>query len=449
MENEVTKKVKNSSNSAKNKSSSKKTTTGTKKKSSTNKSKSSSVNKKSTPKKNTSSKNTKKNTTKKATTTVKNTVNKTNTTSTTPKKNNKKKSNTKKNNTYQYNKRNLDKNKKVEVEVKSDELVDESIHVDKVVTQEKFIFEDEKKTETIESILEGIDLNKNISKEEELEFTGLISVVDETNEIPEEFEKEIIEDILGEKANEDESVETVMEETTEKEVVEEETKTDEEETKVDEEYFESTPEEPVEEEITTDEVIEEVEVLDVSATEVDESVIEEEFDRESTNDIEEILDEVLTDEEKVSIREEEILEDILEDKEKSEEFYPFDEEDVELDSEIRKEDIETLEEEEDSLFKTLRIDLYDVYDKDNDYDEENVSTKTVENVDDKFLLVDNILTEETRRNIIPDNVFVKEDKDEDEYYNVILWDSIIGFLLVVFTTLAIFAIWFMVYLTTY
>ena len=449
MENEVTKKVKNSSNSAKNKSSSKKTTTGTKKKSSTNKSKSSSVNKKSTPKKNTSSKNTKKNTTKKATTTVKNTVNKTNTTSTTPKKNNKKKSNTKKNNTYQYNKRNLDKNKKVEVEVKSDELVDESIHVDKVVTQEKFIFEDEKKTETIESILEGIDLNKNISKEEELEFTGLISVVDETNEIPEEFEKEIIEDILGEKANEDESVETVMEETTEKEVVEEETKTDEEETKVDEEYFESTPEEPVEEEITTDEVIEEVEVLDVSTTEVDESVIEEEFDRESTNDIEEILDEVLTDEEKVSIREEEILEDILEDKEKSEEFYPFDEEDVELDSEIRKEDIETLEEEEDSLFKTLRIDLYDVYDKDNDYDEENVSTKTVENVDDKFLLVDNILTEETRRNIIPDNVFVKEDKDEDEYYNVILWDSIIGFLLVVFTTLAIFAIWFMVYLTTY
>ena len=449
MENEVTKKVKNSSNSAKNKSSSKKTTTGTKKKSSTNKSKSSSVNKKSTPKKNTSSKNTKKNTTKKATTTVKNTVNKTNTTSTTPKKNNKKKSNTKKNNTYQYNKRNLDKNKKVEVEVKSDELVDESIHVDKVVTQEKFIFEDEKKNETIESILEGIDLNKNISKEEELEFTGLISVVDETNEIPEEFEKEIIEDILGEKANEDESVETVMEETTEKEVVEEETKTDEEETKVDEEYFESTPEEPVEEEITTDEVIEEVEVLDVSATEVDESVIEEEFDRESTNDIEEILDEVLTDEEKVSIREEEILEDILEDKEKSEEFYPFDEEDVELDSEIRKEDIETLEEEEDSLFKTLRIDLYDVYDKDNDYDEENVSTKTVENVDDKFLLVDNILTEETRRNIIPDNVFVKEDKDEDEYYNVILWDSIIGFLLVVFTTLAIFAIWFMVYLTTY
>ena len=449
MENEVTKKVKNSSNSAKNKSSSKKTTTGTKKKSSTNKSKSSSVNKKSTPKKNTSSKNTKKNTTKKATTTVKSTVNKTNTTSTTPKKNNKKKSNTKKNNTYQYNKRNLDKNKKVEVEVKSDELVDESIHVDKVVTQEKFIFEDEKKNETIESILEGIDLNKNISKEEELEFTGLISVVDETNEIPEEFEKEIIEDILGEKANEDESVETVMEETTEKEVVEEETKTDEEETKVDEEFFESTPEEPVEEEITTDEVIEEVEVLDVSATEVDESVIEEEFDRESTNDIEEILDEVLTDEEKVSIREEEILEDILEDKEKSEEFYPFDEEDVELDSEIRKEDIETLEEEEDSLFKTLRIDLYDVYDKDNDYDEENVSTKTVENVDDKFLLVDNILTEETRRNIIPDNVFVKEDKDEDEYYNVILWDSIIGFLLVVFTTLAIFAIWFMVYLTTY
>lgn len=449
MENEVTKKIKNSSNSAKNKSSSKKTATGTKKKSSTNKSKSSSVNKKSTPKKNTSSKNTKKNTTKKATTTVKNTVNKTNTTSTTPKKNNKKKSNTKKNNTYQYNKRNLDKNKKVEVEVKSDELVDESIHVDKVVTQEKFIFEDEKKTETIESILEGIDLNKNISKEEELEFTGLISVVDETNEIPEEFEKEIIEDILGEKANEDESVETVMEETTEKEVVEEETKTDEEETKVDEEYFESTPEEPVEEEITTDEVIEEVEVLDVSATEVDESVIEEEFDKESTNDIEEILDGVLTDEEKVSIREEEILEDILEDKEKSEEFYPFDEEDVELDSEIRKEDIETLEEEEDSLFKTLRIDLYDVYDKDNDYDEENVSTKTVENVDDKFLLVDNILTEETRRNIIPDNVFVKEDKDEDEYYNVILWDSIIGFLLVVFTTLAIFAIWFMVYLTTY
>ena len=448
MENEVTKKVKNSSNSAKNKSSSKKTTTGTKKKSSTNKSKSSSVNKKSTPKKNTSSKNTKKNTTKKATTTVKNTVNKTNTTSTTPKKNNKKKSNTKKNNTYQYNKRNLDKNKKVEVEVKSDELVDESIHVDKVVTQEKFIFEDEKKTETIESILEGIDLNKNIFKEEELEFTGLISVVDETNEIPEEFEKEIIEDILGEQANEDESVETVMEETTEEEVVEEETKVDEEETKVDEEFFESTPEEPVEE-ITTDEVIEEVEVLDVSATEVDESVIEEEFDRESTNDIEEILDEVLTDEEKVSIREEEILEDILEDKEKSEEFYPFDEEDVELDSEIRKEDIETLEEEEDSLFKTLRIDLYDVYDKDNDYDEENVSTKTVENVDDKFLLVDNILTEETRRNIIPDNVFVKEDKDEDEYYNVILWDSIIGFLLVVFTTLAIFAIWFMVYLTTY
>lgn len=448
MENEVTKKIKNSSNSAKNKSSSKKTTTGTKKKSSTNKSKSSSVNKKSTPKKNTSSKNTKKNTTKKATTTVKNTVNKTNTTSTTPKKNNKKKSNTKKNNTYQYNKRNLDKNKKVEVEVKSDELVDESIHVDKVVTQEKFIFEDEKKTETIESILEGIDLNKNISKEEELEFTGLISVVDETNEIPEEFEKEIIEDILGEKANEDESVETVMEETTEEEVVEEETKVDEEETKVDEEFFESTPEEPVEE-ITTDEVIEEVEVLDVSATEVDESVIEEEFDKESTNDIEEILDEVLTDEEKVSIREEEILEDILEDKEKSEEFYPFDEEDVELDSEIRKEDIETLEEEEDSLFKTLRIDLYDVYDKDNDYDEENVSTKTVENVDDKFLLVDNILTEETRRNIIPDNVFVKEDKDEDEYYNVILWDSIIGFLLVVFTTLAIFAIWFMVYLTTY
>ena len=448
MENEVTKKIKNSSNSAKNKSSSKKTATGTKKKSSTNKSKSSSVNKKSTPKKNTSSKNTKKNTTKKATTTVKSTVNKTNTTSTTPKKNNKKKSNTKKNNTYQYNKRNLDKNKKVEVEVKSDELVDESIHVDKVVTQEKFIFEDEKKTETIESILEGIDLNKNISKEEELEFTGLISVVDETNEIPEEFEKEIIEDILGEKANEDESVETVMEETTEKEVVEEETKTDEEETKVDEEFFESTPEEPVEE-ITTDEVIEEVEVLDVSTTEVDESVIEEEFDRESTNDIEEILDEVLTDEEKVSIREEEILEDILEDKEKSEEFYPFDEEDVELDSEIRKEDIETLEEEEDSLFKTLRIDLYDVYDKDNDYDEENVSTKTVENVDDKFLLVDNILTEETRRNIIPDNVFVKEDKDEDEYYNVILWDSIIGFLLVVFTTLAIFAIWFMVYLTTY
>ena len=448
MENEVTKKIKNSSNSAKNKSSSKKTATGTKKKSSTNKSKSSSVNKKSTPKKNTSSKNTKKNTTKKATTTVKSTVNKTNTTSTTPKKNNKKKSNTKKNNTYQYNKRNLDKNKKVEVEVKSDELVDESIHVDKVVTQEKFIFEDEKKTETIESILEGIDLNKNISKEEELEFTGLISVVDETNEIPEEFEKEIIEDILGEKANEDESVETVMEETTEKEVVEEETKTDEEETKVDEEYFESTPEEPVEE-ISPDEVIEEVEVLDVSATEVDESVIEEEFVKESTNDIEEILDEVLTDEEKVSIREEEILEDILEDKEKSEEFYPFDEEDVELDSEIRKEDIETLEEEEDSLFKTLRIDLYDVYDKDNDYDEENVSTKTVENVDDKFLLVDNILTEETRRNIIPDNVFVKEDKDEDEYYNVILWDSIIGFLLVVFTTLAIFAIWFMVYLTTY
>ena len=71
------------------------------------------------------------------------------------------------------------------------------------------------------------------------------------------------------------------------------------------------------------------------------------------------------------------------------------------------------------------------------------------NKDDKFLLVDNILTEETRRNIIPDNVFVKEDKDEDEYYNVVLWDSIIGVLLVIFTILAIFAIWFMVYLTTY
>lgn len=437
MENEVTKKVKNSNNTAKNKSSSKKTTTGTKKKSTTNKSKSSSVNKKSTPKNNTSSKSTKKSTTKKTTTTVNNTVKKdsastvkkTNT-STTPKKNNKKKSNTKKNNTYQYNKRNLDKNKKVEV--KSDELVDESIHVDKVVTQEKFIFEDEKNNETIESILEGIDLNKNISKEEELEYTGLISVVDEntevedSNEVPEEFEKEIIEDILGEKDKEDEIVETTLDEP------------------IEEEVLESPPEES--HEITTDEVKDEVEILDVSTTEVDESIIEVEFDKESTNDIEEILDEVLTDEEKVSIREEEILEDILEDKEKKEEFYPFDEEDIELDSEIRREDIETLEE-EDSLFKTLRVDLYDIYDIDNDFDEEIVSTKTVENVDDKFLLVDNILTDESRNNIIPDNVFVKE--DEDEYYNVVLWDSIIGVLLVIFTILAIFAIWFMVYLTTY
>lgn len=437
MENEVTKKVKNSNNTAKNKSSSKKTTAGTKKKSTTNKSKSSSVNKKSTPKNNTSSKSTKKSTTKKTTTTVNNTVKKdsastvkkTNT-STTPKKNNKKKSNTKKNNTYQYNKRNLDKNKKVEV--KSDELVDESIHVDKVVTQEKFIFEDEKNNETIESILEGIDLNKNISKEEELEYTGLISVVDEntevedSNEVPEEFEKEIIEDILGEKDKEDEIVETTLVEP------------------IEEEVLESTPEES--HEITTDEVKDEVEILDVSTTEVDESIIEVEFDKESTNDIDEILDEVLTDEEKVSIREEEILEDILEDKEKKEEFYPFDEEDIELDSEIRREDIETLEE-EDSLFKTLRVDLYDIYDRDNDFDEEIVSTKTVENVDDKFLLVDNILTDESRNNIIPDNVFVKE--DEDEYYNVVLWDSIIGVLLVIFTILAIFAIWFMVYLITY
>lgn len=437
MENEVTKKVKNSNNTAKNKSSSKKTTTGTKKKSTTNKSKSSSVNKKSTPKNNTSSKSTKKSTTKKTTTTVNNTikkdsastVKKTNT-STTPKKNNKKKSNTKKNNTYQYNKRNLDKNKKVEV--KSDELVDESIHVDKVVTQEKFIFEDEKNNETIESILEGIDLNKNISKEEELEYTGLISVVDEntevedSNEVPEEFEKEIIEDILGEKDKEDEIVETTLVEP------------------IEEEILESTHEES--HEITTDEVKDEVEILDVSTTEVDGSIIEVEFDKESTNDIDEILDEVLTDEEKVSIREEEILEDILEDKEKKEEFYPFDEEDIELDSEIRREDIETLEE-EDSLFKTLRVDLYDIYDRDNDFDEEIVSTKTVENVDDKFLLVDNILTDESRNNIIPDNVFVKE--DEDEYYNVVLWDSIIGVLLVIFTILAIFAIWFMVYLTTY
>ena len=191
-----------------------------------------------------------------------------------------------------------------------------------------------------------------------------------------------------------------------------------------------------------------VTALDISTTEVDESIIEDELDKESTNDIEEILDEVLTDEEKISIREEEILEDILEDKDKKEEFYPFDEEDIELESEIRKEDIETLED-EDSLFKTLRIDLYDIYDRENDFEEDIVSNKTVENVDDKFLLVDNILTEETRENIIPDNVFVKEDKDEDEYYNVVLWDSIIGFLLVVFTTLAIFAVWFVVYLTTY
>ena len=95
------------------------------------------------------------------------------------------------------------------------------------------------------------------------------------------------------------------------------------------------------------------------------------------------------------------------------------------------------------------MDLYDVYDRDNDLDEDIISTKTIESVDDKFLLVDNILTEETRRNIVPDNEFIKENNEDNEYYNVVLWDSIIGLLIVVFTTLVIFAIWFVVYLTTY
>ena len=374
MDNEVIKKVKNTNNLAKNKSSSKKTTTSTKKKSS----KSSSTNKKSAPKKNVS---TKTSNSKKSTSTVKNT----NTKST---NNTKKKTTTKKSNTYQYNKRNLDKNKKVKEEkVVKEELVDESIHLDnKVINQEKFSFVEDKNTESIEDILDGIDLDKNIKTEEELEYTGLINTV-EDNEVPEKFEKEIIEDILGDK-----------------------------------------------------DALDEIEVLDVS-TKVDEKDIEKEFERE------EILDELLTDEEKVSIREEEIIEDILEEKEdKKEEFYPFDEEEIELESETREEDLKNID--DDPLFKTLRIDLYDVYDKDNDYSKDNASSKTVESVDDKFLLVDNILTEETRQNIIPDNVFVKEDK-EDEYYNVMLWDSIIGVLIVIFTVLVIFAIWFMVYLTTY
>ena len=186
MDNEVTKKVKKTNNLAKNKSSSKKTTISTKKKSS----KSSSTNKKSAPKKNVS---TKTSNSKKSTSTVKNT----NTKST---NNTKKKTTTKKSNTYQYNKRNLDKNKKVKEEkVVKEELVDESIHLDnKVINQEKFSFVEDKNTDSIEDILDGIDLDKNIKTEEELEYTGLINTV-EDNEVPEKFEKEIIEDILGDK----------------------------------------------------------------------------------------------------------------------------------------------------------------------------------------------------------------------------------------------------------
>ena len=327
MDNEITKKVKNTNNSAKNKSSSNKKTTSSKKKSTSNKSKNTSVNKKSTSKKKVSNNNTKKtNTSKSNTSAVKNTnqpVKKNNTT--------KKKNNTKKSNTYQYNKRNLEK-KKTEVkkiEVVIEELVDESLNNDLikdkvVINQEKFIFDDENK-------LDNIELEHKSTEEVELLNTSEISK-------------------------------------------------------------------------------------------------------------EELLNEVLTEKEKNSIFEEEIIEDILEDKETLYDFYPFDEEEIELESEVSNED---------SLFKTLRMDLYDVYDRDNDLDEDIISTKTIESVDDKFLLVDNILTEETRRNIVPDNEFIKENNEDNEYYNVVLWDSIIGLLIVVFTTLVIFAIWFVVYLTTY
>lgn len=387
MENEVTKKVNNNNNSAKNKSSSKKSTS-TKKKNTTTKGKSTGTNKKSAPKKNVSTSTTKKSTSTKSTTSaVKNTnqVKKTNTT--------KKKTTTKKSNTYQYNKRNLEKKKSEvkkieEVKKKTDELVDESIHAEikpeKVINQEKFNFEEEKNTEIIDSILEGIDLRNDTTKnEEELEFTGIINVVDEDNddkEVIQEFEREIIEDILGEEAA--------------KEILESE----------------------VEPEVLDVEPEAEPEVLDVENTEVLKEDISKEFE---LTEAEEILNEILTEKEKSSIFEEEIVEDILEDKEKNEEFYPFDDEEIELESEVVNKDfdeeIETLD--DDHLFKTLRVDLYDAYDRDNDFKEDLVSSKTVESVNDKFLLVDNILTEETRQNIIPDNVFVKEDNsDENEYY---------------------------------
>lgn len=153
---------------------------------------------------------------------------------------------------------------------------------------------------------------------------------------------------------------------------------------------------------------------------------------------EEILDDTLTELEKLSIREDNNLDKkkSLPKKEKKDDFYPFDEEEIEL-------------LDEDTMYKTLRLDLYNVYDKDNDFKENKNSKKTVENIEDKLLLVDNILTEESRKNIVSKSTFIKEEDDDNEYYNVVLWDSIIGFLLVIFTTLTIFAIWFIVYLTTY
>ena len=277
--------------------------------------------------------------------------------------------NTKKSNTYQYNKRNLEKNKKnVETKINKDELIDETIFNDKYeeksVKQEKFVFDEDNKkelTETVDSILEDIDLTSNKTIEEELEDTGIIPSVEEkdTNIVDEDFEKEIIEDILEDKES---------------------------------------------------------------------NIVDEEFEKE-------------------------IIEDILEDKEEKESFedYLKEREEILEDFEILDENVEETTEildDEDEKYNTIRYDLYSLYEKENDFLEDKNSFKTVTDIDDKFLLVDSILEEDDDSNEIPDNVFVDK-SEEEEYYNVVLWDSIIGFLFVVFTILCIFAIWFIVYLTTY
>ena len=175
------------------------------------------------------------------------------------------------------------------------------------------------------------------------------------------------------------------------------------------------------------------------------NVVDKEFEQEIIEDILEEKESNLVDED----FEKEILEDILEDQESIDDFLNEREERL---KEIKKyEVIEELDDteilEDDNSYNTLRYDLYNLYEKEEELDKK--ITKEVTDIEDKFLLVDNILTEETRENIIPDNVFVEEEGNDEEYYNVILWDSIIGFLLVVFTMLVIGAIWFIVYLTTY
>jgi Fe2+ transport system protein B len=81
--------------------------------------------------------------------------------------------------------------------------------------------------------------------------------------------------------------------------------------------------------------------------------------------------------------------------------------------------------------------------------EDNFS-KTVDSIDNDLCVVENILSEDTMRLIVLDEE-EKENAEEHQtdYVNAILWDIIIGLLILIFTILSIIFIWFMVFLITY